>query len=437
MGGRLFKCEDCHETTSLYNSCGDRHCPACSGSKRVDFNEKAAKLIIDGVVYYQVVMTLPSELSELALSNRELFGGLLPKSAWSAVDRSIRTEQGYEAAAVSVLHTWNQRLENHWHVHLLVPGAGPSVEGDRWKEATPPTGSRNDCGFYLVDADKLRSRFRQTFLRRLERARAAGRLKLTGRHAYLHDDDNWTAFVNDLESKTWVAYIQPPPTTESEAHHVVNYLTRYLTGGPISDHRIVSGNRMNVTFLAREGKQVGGQRAQVPITISTKEFTQRWSQHIQPDQLTKVRYFGGWSNPKVGQYMPCCHDLSSATTSDTAVDTAVDTVEPDPQDADRQRPDLVCENCGSDRMVLQSESCQPGWRELLGYGSCASPPWYAALRDESDRVFWDGLMGEGFNAWYLETLIESAKETEAQPAAPIQRYLPGFAQPDTYLLNSF
>ncbi len=77
--------------------------------------------------------------------------------------------------------------------------------------------------------------------------------------------------------------------------------------------------------------------------------------------------------------------------------------EPDPPDADRQQVDLVCESCGSDRMVLQSESSKPSWRELLGYGSSASPPWYADLRDESDRIFWDGLMGEGFNAWYLET----------------------------------
>ena len=123
--GASFKCEDCDEITSLYNSCGDRHCPDCSGCKRVDFNDKASKLIIDGVVYYQVVMTLPSELSELALSNRELFGSLLPKSAWSSLDRSIRSEQGYQAAAISVLHTWNQQLRSHWHVHLLVPGGGP------------------------------------------------------------------------------------------------------------------------------------------------------------------------------------------------------------------------------------------------------------------------------------------------------------------------
>ena len=401
----------------------------------MNFNQKAAKLIIDGVVYYQVVMTLPSELSALALSNRELFGGLLPKSAWSSVDRSIRREQGYEAAAVSVLHTWNQQLKDHWHVHLLVPGAGPSVEGDRWKEATPPPGSRNGRGFYLVDADKLRARFRKAFLRRLERARVAGKLQLTGRHAYLQDDDNWTAFINDLESKTWVAYIQPPPTTESKAHHVVNYLTRYLTGGPISDHRIVSANRVDVTFMAREGKQVGGQRRQVPITISTKEFTQRWSEHIQPDQLTKVRYFGGWSNSKVGQYMQRCHALSPATLGEVAVEP--DSPETDSQDTDRQRADLLCESCGSDRMVLQHEISQPSWCELLGYGSSASPPWYAALRDESERIFWDGLKGEGFNAWYLETFIESAKETEPQPAPPIQLYLSGFAPPDTYLLDSF
>jgi Zn finger protein HypA/HybF involved in hydrogenase expression len=435
MGGRMFKCEDCHETTSLYNSCGDRHCPACSGSKRVDFNEKAAKLIIDGVVYYQVVMTLPSELSELALSNRELLGGLLPKSAWSSLGRSIRTEQGYKAAAISVLHTWNQQLTNHWHVHLLVPGAGPSVEGDRWVEATPPTGSRNDHGFYLVDADTLRTRFRKTLLRRLARARAAGKLKLTGRHAYLQDDDNWTAFVNGLAAKTWVAYIQPPPPTESKAHHVVNYLTRYLTGGPISDHRIVSANRQSVTFLAREGKQVGGRRTQVPITISTQEFTQRWSEHIQPNHLTKVRYFGGWSNSKVGQYMRRCRDLSSATTRATAAEP--DPQNADPQNADPQQADLICEHCGSDRMVLQSESSPPSWRELLGYGSSASPPWYATLRNESDRIFWDGLMGEGFNAWYLETLIESAKETELQPSPPRQMHLPGFEPPDPYLLYSF
>lgn len=90
MGGRKFQCRDCDAITSLYNSCGDRHCPACSGSKRVDFNEKASKLLLPGVVYYQVVFTLPSELSELALANREEMTDLLAKSSWSPAESESR-----------------------------------------------------------------------------------------------------------------------------------------------------------------------------------------------------------------------------------------------------------------------------------------------------------------------------------------------------------
>ncbi len=425
LGGRKFQCEDCDEITSLYNSCGDRHCPSCSGGKRVDFNDKASQLIIDDVVYYQVVMTLPSALSKLATSNRELFGGLLPKSAWSALDRSIRQEQGYQAAAISVLHTWNQQLENHWHVHLLVPGAGPSLDNQSWASATPPTESDNDEGFYLVDAGNLKNRYRTTFLRRLEKARDRGQLKLTGQHAYLQDDDNWAAFVKQLESKTWVAYIQPPPTMQSKAEHVVNYLTRYLTGGPISDHRIVAADRCHVTFMARAGKRVGGARTQVPITISTQEFTERWSQHIQPEQLTKVRYFGGWSNHNVAAYRQRCHDLAPSTAPEPQIEAATE-----------DQPDLVCESCGSDRMVLVSETVKPSWRAVLGYGSATAPYWYAELRDESDRMFWDAAMGEGFNDWYLGTLIESAKEAEPKPPPPVQLHLRGFASGEAYLLDS-
>ena len=69
--------------------------------------------------------------------------------------------------------------------------------------------------------------------------------------------------------------------------------------------------------------------------------------------------------------------------------------------ASEDRPDLVCESCGSDRMVLISETVKPSWRAVLGYGSATAPNWYAALRDESDRAFWDDAMGEGFNAGQL------------------------------------
>ncbi|QDT03872.1 Putative transposase [Rubripirellula lacrimiformis] len=226
LGGRKFRCVDCDEITSLYNSCGDRHCPQCSGGKRVDFHDKATKLILPGVTYYQVVFTLPSELSELALANRYEMADLLVDSAWKSLSRRIKAEQDYDPAAMTVLHTWNQKLEAHWHVHMLVPGAGPGLSTHQWTEATAATGSRNSDGFYLVDADPLREAYREQAIGKLRRLRSAGKLKLVGKFEYLRSDENWDAFVKNLESKKWVAYIQPPPSVTSSACQVVRYLVQ-------------------------------------------------------------------------------------------------------------------------------------------------------------------------------------------------------------------
>ena len=67
---KTYQCDDCGEVTTVHHSCGDRHCPVCSGRKRYDFAVRAEELILDDVTYYQVVFTLPSELSEMALANR-------------------------------------------------------------------------------------------------------------------------------------------------------------------------------------------------------------------------------------------------------------------------------------------------------------------------------------------------------------------------------
>ena len=132
------------------------------------------------VVYYQVVFTLPSELSELAMANQNEMADLLLQSAWKCLSKNIRDEQGYDPAAISVLHTWNQQLEAHWHAHLLVPGEGPALEGPAsasalWKQATAPPQHSNSDGHYLVDVDSLKWAFRKCTIARLRWLRNNGR----------------------------------------------------------------------------------------------------------------------------------------------------------------------------------------------------------------------------------------------------------------------
>ena len=86
-----------------------------------------------------------------------------------------------------------------------VAGGGPSLDDGSWKQATPPADSPNSDGYYLVDADRLRRAYRKRAIRRLQRLRSAGQLKLCGKFAYLQSDETWEAFVRQLESAEWVA----------------------------------------------------------------------------------------------------------------------------------------------------------------------------------------------------------------------------------------
>ena len=110
-------------TRRFYNSCTDRHCPQCSGARRGDWLDKAAELLLPGVTYFQVVFTLPDKLSSLILGNRAPLYRVLMHAAWESLRESIESELGMQAAGLMVLHTWNQRLEHHPHVHMLVPGS--------------------------------------------------------------------------------------------------------------------------------------------------------------------------------------------------------------------------------------------------------------------------------------------------------------------------
>jgi hypothetical protein len=321
-------------------------------------------------------------------------------------------------------------------VHLLVPGEGPALDGIGWKRAEAPPDSPNSDGYYLVDADRLRRAYRARAIRKLRRLRSEGKLKLGGKFAYLQSDENWAAFIRQLESTAWVAYIQPPPKPTSRANEVVNYLTRYLTGGPISEHRITAADDHEVTFLAREGQRTGGEREQIPITLSVEEFVRRWCLHIQPEQLTKIRYLGGWSNPCRSDYMSRCRDLLShfhppseaEPQGATSPEPTLPCAEPDP---------LACSHCGSERLTLIEETARPSWREIFRPDSDNCPPWYARLQREDDRRFWDGLMGAGFNDWYLETVVESAKEAAPTSPPPIQLHLPGISPGLSHQLESF
>jgi hypothetical protein len=386
LGGRRYRCGSCENECTVYNSCGDRHCPQCSGAKRADWLTSTAALLRPGLDYFQVVFTIPEQLSALTLGNRRAMYDLLFDAAWQSLRKVIGEEQGFEAAAAMVLHTWNQRLEPHVHVHAVVPGGGPSLRGERrWI-----TSHRRDVpravAPYLVDADTLRQRFRQTFLDGLRRLHRRGSLKLERDWHLLRDATAFNNWLQPLEQVDWVTYIEPPPSRDASPEHVLKYLARYLTGGPISDRRLISDAGGEVTFWARAGRKAGGDRAdRQPYTLPGPEFVRRWSLHILPKGFVKTRRFGGYSNRHRQRYLSTCEDLlpdRSLPPVPTGPDLDWPGLSASPDSGEAPEPDAeanepTCTQCGG-RMRCIADRNREGW--FLVLNSRDRPHWY---HDES------------------------------------------------------
>jgi len=94
---------------------------------------------------------------------------------------------GAQIGVTAVLHTWGQTLQHHPHIHCVVPGGGPSLDGTRWIACRP--------GFFLP-VRVLSRLFRRLFLQNLQDALEAGELRFFGKLAGMAEP---TAFATGLD----------------------------------------------------------------------------------------------------------------------------------------------------------------------------------------------------------------------------------------------
>ena len=140
LGGHVVRCENqrCGFTSIAYNSCRNRHCPKCQGAAaRQWMAAREADLL--PVPYFHVVFTLPAEIGDIAYQNKAVIYDLLFRAS-SETMLTIAADPKHLGARIgitAVLHTWGSAMTHHPHVHMIVPGGGISLGGDRWIAARP------------------------------------------------------------------------------------------------------------------------------------------------------------------------------------------------------------------------------------------------------------------------------------------------------------
>src|SRR5271165_3634669 len=198
LGGHVARCENaaCGHTEIAYNSCRNRHCPKCQGAaSRRWLADREAELL--PVPYFHVVYTLPSELRDIACQNKRVIYNLLMKAA-AETTLTIASDPkrlGARIGVTAVLHTWGPALTHHPHVHMIVPGGGLSLDGERFISCRR--------GFFLP-VRVLSRLFRRLMLERLAAAYDQGRLILQGSLAKLATGNAFAALLKPLRRKNWL-----------------------------------------------------------------------------------------------------------------------------------------------------------------------------------------------------------------------------------------
>ena len=286
LGGHMYRCDGCGREHPLYNSCRNRHCPTCQGMAANRWSEARADDILP-VPYFHVVFTLPVEIAAIAFCNRRVVFDTLFRTVAETL-RTIAADPrhgGMRIGGTAVLHTWDQKLRFHPHLHVVVPNAGFVVEGGAWK-----TGS----GAWLAPVKVLASLFRRRFLEELAHAHGRGELAFHGTVAHLANPGEFHAALAAARGRGWVVYAKRPFRGPAQ---VFRYLARYTHRIAISDSRITAFDGETVSFRHRKPNRTGQKKPRYgTMTVGADEFIRRFLLHVLPDGMHRIRHFGILAN---------------------------------------------------------------------------------------------------------------------------------------------
>jgi len=304
LGGHRDQCSRCGYRAISFNSCRNRHCPKCQAHARDRWLEARRRELLP-TPYVPVVFTLPRRLAPLALQNKKLIYSLLFRTCAATLLEVARHPRhlGAEIGFFSVLHTWNQKLEHHPHVHCVVPAGGLSPEHQRWI----PSRYR-----FFLPVKVLSRVFRGKFIAGLRRAFAEGQLGFHGNLKLLAQPKVFSSFLRQLFHQDWVVYCKLP---FGGPEHVLHYLGRYTHRVAISNHRLVSLEGSQVTFRWRDSAHGNQQRL---MTLSVDEFLRRFLLHVLPPAFVRIRHFGFVAPRRRGASLPLCFQFLGPSTDSRA-----------------------------------------------------------------------------------------------------------------------
>jgi len=281
LGGHMEVCSFCGYSHPTYNSCGNRHCPKCQNLSKVRWVKKREEELLP-VDYFHNVFTLPHKLNALARSNKKVIYDILFKSVSETLLQFGENELGGKIGFLAILHTWDQKLLEHIHLHCIIPAGALSGDRKSWTRTSNPD--------FLFSVKALSKVFRGKFTDYLKMAYTQGKLIFVGKSLEFKSKEGFSALIDDLYKDDWVVYSKKPFAGPKK---VLDYLGRYTHRIALSNDRIIGVKDGMVTFTYRDRRDSNIKKE---ATLAADEFIRRFLAHVLPNSYMRIRHFGFLSN---------------------------------------------------------------------------------------------------------------------------------------------
>jgi hypothetical protein len=284
LGGHREWCEACGHQRYLYHSCRNRHCPKCQTLAKASWVENRQRELLP-TPYFHNVFTLPHELNPLLLvsqRNRRALLDLLFRTVADTLLAFGRNNLGGKVGFTMVLHTWDQQLRAHFHLHCVIAGGAIAKDGTKWIAA-----GKN----FLFPVRALSTVFRAKYLEALQQLLDKGQLDLPpqqpSKPGPVQGKRRW---LRRLRKNPWVVYSKPPFAGPKK---LLDYLGRYTHRVAISNHRLLSCDNQQVKFSYRD--RADGDRRKT-TALPAEEFIGRFLLHVLPPGFMRIRHYGFLAN---------------------------------------------------------------------------------------------------------------------------------------------
>jgi hypothetical protein len=320
LGVDVYACPGCGDITEVYHSCKNRFCPTCGWQDTVKWSERLKNQMFN-LPHRHVVFTLPHSLNQLTKDNGKHLLNILMRTTADTLKDWIMHKYGLKIGVITVLHTYGEQKNSHFHVHMIISWGGTDTSTGELKEI------KGDYVNYGFLQDKFRCKFQDCLVQMFD----SGLLEnhFTGRIDFLR-------FLKRINKKNWQLHLEPPMEIPAL---VIRYIGRYSKRACLSEYKITKIEGEYISFRHKDYKNLDifNKPIVLELTLHFSDFFPRLLQHVPLPYFRIVRYYGQYSNRGQIPDEYLCEDTST-------IDSPIG--ESETTETENRK---YCQHCGSEK----------------------------------------------------------------------------------------